>query len=180
MADGAESAGGVRNASGNANRNSPRRSRKMRRQLRRCCMSRSWSSRRFTPTVASRRPLLGTDQVLARMQEGPVWVALREGAVLGTVAAVVKGESVYIRGMAVLPSARGSGAGASTAAASGRLGARRRRTPGYSSARRHSSLPRFGCMKNSAFGERTRVFTISLARRCSRWRRPWRKSFPSS
>jgi len=30
---------------------------------------------------------------------------------VGTVAAVVKGESVYIRGMAVLPAARGSGAG---------------------------------------------------------------------
>lgn len=51
-------------------------------------------------------------RVLLRMQEGPVWVALREGLVLGTVAAVVKGESVYIRGMAVLPAARGSGAGA--------------------------------------------------------------------
>jgi len=31
---------------------------------------------------------------------------------MGTAAAVVKGESVYIRGMAVLPSARGLGAGA--------------------------------------------------------------------
>jgi N-acetylglutamate synthase-like GNAT family acetyltransferase len=53
----------------------------------------------------------GAEQVLSRMREGPVWVALRDGAVLGTVAAVAKGESVYIRGMAVLPSARGSGAG---------------------------------------------------------------------
>jgi len=53
----------------------------------------------------------GTDQILARMREGPIWVALREGAVLGTVAAVVKSDSVYIRGMAVLPNARGSGAG---------------------------------------------------------------------
>jgi putative acetyltransferase len=54
---------------------------------------------------------LNADQVLARMQEGPVWVALRESALLGTVAAVIKGDSVYIRGMAVLPIARGSGAG---------------------------------------------------------------------
>ncbi len=54
----------------------------------------------------------GADGILSRMQEGPVWVALREGAVLGTVAAVVKGDSVYIRGMAVLPSARGLGCGA--------------------------------------------------------------------
>jgi N-acetylglutamate synthase-like GNAT family acetyltransferase len=55
---------------------------------------------------------LGAEQVLARMHEGPVWVALRESKVIGTVAAVVKEGAVYIRGMAVLPSARGSGAGA--------------------------------------------------------------------
>jgi GNAT superfamily N-acetyltransferase len=53
----------------------------------------------------------GAEQVLARMREGPVWVALHEGVVMGTVAAVVKDESVYVRGMAVLPAARGSGAG---------------------------------------------------------------------
>ena len=53
----------------------------------------------------------GAEQVLARMREGPVWVALREGVVMGTVAAVLKNESVYVRGMAVLPAARGSGAG---------------------------------------------------------------------
>jgi putative acetyltransferase len=53
----------------------------------------------------------GTEQVLTRMREGPIWVALREGVVLGTVAAVVKDESVYVRGMAVLPAARSSGAG---------------------------------------------------------------------
>jgi len=51
-------------------------------------------------------------QVLARMEEGPVWIALREGVVIGTAAAVAKGDSIYIRGMAVLPAARGSGCGA--------------------------------------------------------------------
>jgi putative acetyltransferase len=55
---------------------------------------------------------LGLERVLIRMREGPVWVALREGVVMGTVAAVVRDESVYVRGMAVLPEARGSGAGA--------------------------------------------------------------------
>lgn len=50
-------------------------------------------------------------QVLLRLREGPVWVASRAGVVLGTVAAVIKGDSIYIRGMAVLPAARGSGAG---------------------------------------------------------------------
>src|SRR5580700_1369985 len=54
---------------------------------------------------------LDAEQVLARMREGPVWMALREGVEVGTAAAVVKGESVYIRGMAVLPAARGWGAG---------------------------------------------------------------------
>ena len=54
----------------------------------------------------------GPEQVLARMREGPVWLALREGKVVGTVAAVVRDQSVYVRGMAVLPAARGSGAGA--------------------------------------------------------------------
>ena len=52
------------------------------------------------------------EQVVARMREGPVWLACREGRVLGTVAAVVKGQSVYMRGMAVLPDARGLGIGA--------------------------------------------------------------------
>lgn len=54
---------------------------------------------------------LGPEQVLARISEGPVWVASRAGVVVGTVGVVVKGHSVYIRGMAVLPAARGSGAG---------------------------------------------------------------------
>ena len=52
------------------------------------------------------------DQILTRMREGPVWLASREAEVLGTVAAVMKGESAYVRGMAVLPGARGSGVGA--------------------------------------------------------------------
>ncbi len=55
---------------------------------------------------------LGAEQILIRIQEGPVWVALRDEAVVGTVAAVAKGASVYVRGMAVLPAARGWGVGA--------------------------------------------------------------------
>ena len=52
------------------------------------------------------------DQILTRMREGPVWLAAREAEVLGTVAAELRGESAYVRGMAVLPRARGSGVGA--------------------------------------------------------------------
>jgi GNAT superfamily N-acetyltransferase len=55
--------------------------------------------------------VLTPDEVMQRMSEGPVWVSLQNGAVAATVAAVIKGESVYIRGMAAIPSARGCGAG---------------------------------------------------------------------
>lgn len=55
--------------------------------------------------------VLDPERVLKRMQEGPMWIAWREGAVVGTVAAVGKDGSVYMRGMAVLPSARGLGVG---------------------------------------------------------------------
>ena len=46
-------------------------------------------------------------EIEKRMTEGPVWVALLDGAIVGTVSAVLQGESLYVRGMAVLPSGRG-------------------------------------------------------------------------
>jgi len=55
--------------------------------------------------------VLNVERVRHRMHEGPVWVALQNGVVVATVAAVVKVESVYIRGMAAVPAARGSGLG---------------------------------------------------------------------
>lgn len=55
---------------------------------------------------------LHPEQILARLREGPVWLASREHGVLGTAAAVMKRDSVHLRGMAVLPSARGFGVGA--------------------------------------------------------------------
>ncbi|MDQ2714270.1 MAG: GNAT family N-acetyltransferase [Chloroflexota bacterium] len=51
------------------------------------------------------------EQVQRRMSEGPVWVALLDGAIVGTVSAFIKGEVVYIRGMAILPGARGQNIG---------------------------------------------------------------------
>jgi GNAT superfamily N-acetyltransferase len=52
-------------------------------------------------------------QVLIRQREGPVWVGLRRETMAGTVAALLKdASSVYVRGMAVLPTARGTGLGA--------------------------------------------------------------------
>ena len=67
-----------------------------------------------------------SEQLLQRMNEGPVWIATKDGAPLGTVSAVARGDSgvargdsrvargddLYIRGMAVLPQARGLGVGA--------------------------------------------------------------------
>ena len=47
------------------------------------------------------------EQVQSRIEEGPVWVALHDGAIVGTVSVVDKGEALYIRGMAILPTARG-------------------------------------------------------------------------
>lgn len=47
----------------------------------------------------------------ARMREGPLWVATRDGRVIGTVAAVPRGGACYIRGMAVSPESRARGVG---------------------------------------------------------------------
>ena len=47
------------------------------------------------------------EHLQSRMDEGPMWVAVRDGVIVGTVSVVPRGESLYIRGMAVLPVARG-------------------------------------------------------------------------
>lgn len=51
------------------------------------------------------------EQIRARWHEGPVWVAVRGGLVVGTVSAVPRGEELYVRSMAVAPAARGRRAG---------------------------------------------------------------------
>ena len=60
----------------------------------------------YTPEAYA-ATVLDNEQVLSRLREGPSWVALREGEVVGTVSAVPKGYALYIHGMAVLPQARG-------------------------------------------------------------------------
>src|ERR1051325_177795 len=48
------------------------------------------------------------EQVSSRIEEGPVWVASDDdNNVVGTVSVVAKGESLYVRGMAIRPAARG-------------------------------------------------------------------------
>ncbi|MBO0781666.1 MAG: GNAT family N-acetyltransferase, partial [Ktedonobacteraceae bacterium] len=51
-------------------------------------------------------------QIQQRMSEGPIWAVFSENALIGTVSAVLKDETVYVRSMAVLPGARGLGLGA--------------------------------------------------------------------
>ena len=46
-------------------------------------------------------------QVETRMSEGPVWAAICENVIVGTISVVRKGDSLYVRGMAVHPDARG-------------------------------------------------------------------------
>jgi putative acetyltransferase len=50
-------------------------------------------------------------QIQDRIKEGPVWVVQVGDAVVGTVSVVPKGEALYVRGMAILPTARGQGIG---------------------------------------------------------------------
>ena len=52
------------------------------------------------------------DVIRARWDEGPVWVAVRGEAIVGTVAAVLKGDGAYVRSMAIARDARGHGLGA--------------------------------------------------------------------
>lgn len=51
------------------------------------------------------------ETIAQRLDEGPAWVAVIGEEVCGTVSAVVKGTRLYIRSMAVVPSARSQGVG---------------------------------------------------------------------
>lgn len=60
-----------------------------------------YTTEAFAATTSS------STQILQRMSEGPVWVAVQENMIVGTVSAVLKNRSVYVRGMAILPTTRG-------------------------------------------------------------------------
>jgi len=53
----------------------------------------------------------GIAEIVARMGQGPVWVAVYREQIVGTGSVVSKLEGIYIRGMAVIPSARRFGIG---------------------------------------------------------------------
>src|SRR6266513_827596 len=50
-------------------------------------------------------------EIEQRWNERPSWWVVKDGRLVGTVAAVAKGDALYIRSMAVVPSARGQGIG---------------------------------------------------------------------
>ena len=51
------------------------------------------------------------EHIRNRWDEGPVWVALLAGQIVGTIAAVRRDQALYLRSMAIQPTARGSGLG---------------------------------------------------------------------
>jgi GNAT superfamily N-acetyltransferase len=111
---------------------------------------------------------LRPEQIRIRIWEGPLWLASRS-EVEGTVSAVAQGDSLYIRGMAVLPSARGCRLGSSL------LQQVERWTDGgssgCSSAQHHSSVPRSICTSGLASSGQRKVQGTSSVRHCLRWRR---------
>ena len=52
---------------------------------------------------------IAADVVRDRLRDGVAWVAIEGDDVVGTVAAVRRGDALYVRSMAVLPSHRGRG-----------------------------------------------------------------------
>ena len=51
--------------------------------------------------------VLDTNKVRQRLEEGPGWIALSDEEMVGTVSAVSRAEGLYVRGMGVVPRARG-------------------------------------------------------------------------
>ncbi len=64
----------------------------------------------YTPEGFAATALPG-EEVVDRMTEGPIWIALQGGQVVGTASAVEREDGLYVRGMAVVPSAQGQGIG---------------------------------------------------------------------
>lgn len=65
---------------------------------------------RYTPAAfAATTPT--AEEIVRRLDEGPTWIALLQGAVAATVSVLPRGELLHVRSMAVLPEARGRGVG---------------------------------------------------------------------
>ena len=65
---------------------------------------------RYTPEgFAATTPT--SAQVQERLAEGRTWVVIFNHRIVGTVSAVLRNSSLYVRGMAIVPAARGKGVG---------------------------------------------------------------------
>ena len=51
------------------------------------------------------------EEILKRMKEGPAWVAISRGEIIGTISAVPRGRVMLLRDLAVPPAARGRAIG---------------------------------------------------------------------
>src|SRR5215217_6455508 len=51
------------------------------------------------------------ETIVPRLSEGPIWVAVQDESVVGTLSAILKNGGLYLRSMGILPAARGQGAG---------------------------------------------------------------------
>jgi putative acetyltransferase len=60
---------------------------------------------------AFRATVLEGAEIIARLEEGPTWVALCHEGVIGTVSAVTTSDGLYVRSMAVGPDVQGRGVG---------------------------------------------------------------------
>ncbi len=65
----------------------------------------SYTAEAFAATVST------PTQIRERFAEGPIWVAVQNEIIIGTVSAILQGEALYIRSMAVDPAARAKGTG---------------------------------------------------------------------
>jgi GNAT superfamily N-acetyltransferase len=110
--------------------------------------------------------------VRERLKEGPAWVAEESGFAVGTVSAVLRDLDLYIRSMAVMPTARGHQLGHHLFAEALNLAVEQRRD-GSTSARRRSCTRRSGSTNPSDSGAPASHLTISSGHRSLRWRNSW-------
>ena len=55
---------------------------------------------------AYERTVVPHKEIIERIKEGPVWIALNGNEIVGTAGGVIQGNQFYIRGMAVIPKMR--------------------------------------------------------------------------
>ncbi|HVT40532.1 MAG TPA: GNAT family N-acetyltransferase [Gemmatimonadaceae bacterium] len=108
------------------------------------------------------------EEILRRWDEGPVWVAVVNSAIEGTVAAAPRGRSLLVRSMSIVPATRSLGIGVSLLRSVERF-ARKNGFDQLSLTTTHSCFAQFDCTNDSALRGVDRECSTCSARRCSRW-----------